>query len=330
MADTKNKAGNKKSSWKKELGIVLLITGVLGAIGWYFFPPIMPHVQLAAEPVSHTIFASKWFGEEGFTITNTLTAMILVDLVVIALVIAVQKAAKSGDLVPRGISGAFEALIEAIYNLSESTAGKWTADIFPYFATFFIIVLIANYMELLPGVDSIGWLAKVPEGAHGYAAQGILLLKKAGHYTVVPWVRVLSTDLNFTLALALVSVTMTQVIGVKALGLPYFGKFFNIKALFTVKPFWMGLIDFFVSLLEIISELAKIISFSFRLFGNLFAGSVMLFVIGFLVPIWFQSAVLLLEAFVGVIQALVFGLLTLMFMSLATHPHGGEHEEAHA
>jgi len=330
MADTKNEANDKKGNWKKELGIVLLITGILGAIGWYFFPPIMPHVQLAAEPISHTIFASKLFGEEGFTITNTLTAMFLVDLVVIALVIAVQKAAKSGDLVPRGISGAFEALIEAIYNLSESTAGKWTADIFPYFATFFIIVLIANYMELLPGVDSIGWLAKVAPNAHGYAARGIFLVKEPGHYTVVPWVRVLSTDLNFTLALALISVTMTQVIGVKALGLPYFGKFFNIKALFTVKPFWMGLIDFFVSLLEIISELAKIISFSFRLFGNLFAGSVMLFVIGFLVPIWFQSAVLLLEAFVGVIQALVFGLLTLMFMSLATHPHGGEHEGAHS
>jgi F-type H+-transporting ATPase subunit a len=286
----------------------------------------MPHVELPAEPlVSHPL-SLPLLGQ--VYLTNTLVAMLLVDAVVLALVFAVRKAAQSGDLVPRGISGAFEALIEAIYNLTESTAGKWAESIFPYFATIFIMVLIANYMELLPGVDSIGWLARAEHAGH--AARGIFLLKDGGEYTVVPWVRVLSTDLNFTLALALVAVFMSQVIGVRALGLPYFGKFFNIKALFTVRPRWMGLIDFLVSILEIISEVAKIISFSFRLFGNLFAGSVMLFVIGFLVPIWFQSAVLLLEAFVGVIQALVFGLLTLMFMSLATHPHGGEHEEAHA
>ena len=328
MADPKKDPGTKKKgNLRKEFGIVLLVTGVLGALGWYFFPPVMPHVQLPAEPVmAHPLLTLPVVGD--IYLTNTLVAMILMDLVVLALVYAVQKAAKSGDLVPSGISGAFEALLEAMYNLTESTAGKWTADIFPYFATFFILVLIANYMELLPGVDSIGWLAHAEH--NGHAAKGIFLLKQAGEYTVVPWVRVLSTDLNFTAGLALVSVFMTQVIGVKALGLPYFGKFFNIKAIFTVKPRWMGVIDFLVSILEIISEVAKIISFSFRLFGNLFAGSVMLFVIGFLVPIWFQSAVLLLEAFVGVIQALVFGMLTLMFMSLATHPHGGEHEEAHA
>ncbi len=328
MADPKKDPGTKKKgNLRKEFGILLLITGVLGGIGWYFFPPVMPHVQLPAEPVmSSPLFTLPWVGK--VYLTNTLVAMILMDLVVLALVYIVQKAAKSGDLVPHGLSGAFEALLEAMYNLTESTAGKWTADIFPYFATFFILVLIANYMELLPGVDSIGWLAHAEHTGH--AAKGIFLLKAAGEYTVVPWMRVLSTDLNFTAGLALVSVFMTQVIGVKALGLPYFGKFFNIKALFTVKPWWMGLIDFFVSILEIISETAKIISFSFRLFGNLFAGSVMLFVIGFLVPVWFQSAVLLLESFVGVIQALVFGMLTLMFMSLATHPHGGEHEEAHA
>jgi len=325
MADSTKEAGKKGSKWQ-EIGVPLLIAAVLSGLGWYFFPPVMPHVQLPAEKLTEhpLLHLPPLFGD--LYLTNTLVATLIIDVVLLALVFAVQKAVRSGDLVPRGISGVFEALLEAIYNLTETTAGKWTKTIFPYFATFFLVVLIANWTELVPGVDSIGWLHKAEEAGH--AAKGIFLLAGKGEYHVVPWVRVASTDLNFTIALALVSVFMTQVIGVRALGLPYFGKFFNIKAIFTVKPWWMGLIDFFVSLLEIISEVAKIISFSFRLFGNIFAGSVMLFVMGYLVPILVQSVVLLLEAFVGIVQALVFGMLTLMFMSLATHAHGGEHEEA--
>ena len=329
MADPTNAAGKKSNKWK-EIGLPLGIAAALSALGWYFFPPVMPHVQLPAENLTHHPLISLPMPIGDIYLTNTLVATLLIDVVLIALVIAVQKATKSGDLIPRGITGVFEALLEALYNLTETTAGKWTKVIFPYFATFFLVVLVANWMELIPGVDSIGWLHEVEEGAHGAIAKGPFLLAGEGHYGVVPWVRVASTDLNFTIALALVSVVMTQVIGVRALGLPYFTKFFNIKAIFTVKPWWMGLIDFFVSVLESISEIAKVISFSFRLFGNIFAGSVMLFVLGYLVPILVQSAVLVLEAFVGIVQALVFGMLTLMFMSLATHPHGGEHEEAHA
>ena len=327
MADSTKEAG-KKGGKLKEIGLPLLTAAVLSGLGWYFFPPVMPHVQLPAEKLTEhpLLHLPPLFGD--IYLTNTLVATLLIDVVLLGLVYAVQKAVRSGDLVPRGISGVFEALLEAIYNLTETTAGKWTKTIFPYFATFFLVVLIANWTELVPGVDSIGWLHKAEEAGH--AAKGIFLMAGHGEYHVVPWVRVASTDLNFTIALALVSVFMTQVIGVRALGLPYFGKFFNIKAVFTTKPWWMGLIDFFVSLLEIISELAKVISFSFRLFGNIFAGSVMLFVLGYLVPILVQSIVLLLEAFVGIVQALVFGMLTLMFMALATHPHGGEHEEAHA
>jgi len=328
MAEPTKEAG-KKSKWM-EFGLPLGIAVVLSALGWYFFPPVMPHVALPAENLTHHPLLSLPDPIGDIYLTNTLVATLLIDLVLIALVFAVQKATKSGDLIPKGITGVFEALLEALYNLTETTAGKWTKVIFPYFATFFLVVLVANWMELIPGVDSIGWLHKVEEGTHGAVAKGIFLLKGEGEYGLVPWVRVASTDLNFTIALALVSVFMTQVIGVRALGLPYFGKFFNIKALFTTKPRWMGVIDFFVSILEAFSEIAKVVSFSFRLFGNIFAGSVMLFVLGYLVPILVQSLVLLLEAFVGIVQALVFGMLTLMFMSLATHSHGGEHDEAHA
>jgi len=139
---------------------------------------------------------------------------------------------------------------------------------------------------------------------------------------VIPFVRVASTDLNFTIALAIISVVVTQVIGVRALGVSYFTKFFNSKTLFTAPMF--GVINFLVSLLELILEFAKILSFGFRLFGNIFAGSILLFVVGTLVPVFLQSGVLLFEWFVGIIQAIVFGLLTLIFMSLATVSHSDE------
>jgi F-type H+-transporting ATPase subunit a len=116
---------------------------------------------------------------------------------------------------------------------------------------------------------------------------------------------------------------------VRALGGSYFNKFFNVGGLFS-RPIF-GVIDFAVGILEIISEVSKILSFSFRLFGNIFAGSVLLFVIGFLVPVFAQSIFLMLEFFVGLIQAVVFGMLTMVFMAQATAGHG-DHEghEAHA
>ena len=143
---------------------------------------------------------------------------------------------------------------------------------------------------------------------------------------IVPFVRVASTDLNFTASLAVISVIMTQVIGVQALGGGYFKKFWNTGTLFS-KPIF-GVIDFAVGLLEVVSEISKVLSFSFRLFGNIFAGSVLLFVIGSLVPVFAQSVFLMLEFFVGLIQAIVFGMLTMTFMSQATQSH--EHaDEGH-
>ena len=119
---------------------------------------------------------------------------------------------------------------------------------------------------------------------------------------------------------------MTQVIGIRAQGTKYFEKFWNTKTFFK-KPIF-GLIDWVVGILETISEFSKILSFSFRLFGNIFAGSVMLFVLGSLIPIIIQSAFLGLELFVGLIQAIVFGMLTMVFMSMATQGHG-EHDSDH-
>jgi F-type H+-transporting ATPase subunit a len=229
-----------------------------------------------------------------------------------------------------------EAFIEVLYNLTETTAGKWTKRIFPYFATITLLVLVLNWMELIPGVDSIGLLnehhiahpeectfVQLPLGAVGVT--GASNECAAG---VIPFIRATATDLNFTLALALIAVVMVQVMGIRAQGLSYFSKFLNVKTFFT-KPVF-GVIDFGVGILELVSEFSKVLSFAFRLFGNVFAGSVLLFVIGTLVPVFAQSGVLMLEFFVGAIQAVVFGLLTMTFMAQATQSHGGEgHEESH-
>jgi F0F1-type ATP synthase membrane subunit a len=147
-------------------------------------------------------------------------------------------------------------------------------------------------------------------------------------WVVLPFVRVPSTDLNMTLTIALVSFVMIQYIGFKALGIGYLTKFFNFGTLFK-SP--LGGIDVAVGLLELIGDFAKILSFSFRLLGNIFAGSILLFVMSFLIPI-LPWPFFILEFFVGVIQALVFALLTAIFMNLATisHHHDDDHDHAEA
>ncbi len=147
-------------------------------------------------------------------------------------------------------------------------------------------------------------------------------------WVVLPLVRVASTDLNMTLTLAIIAVVMVQYVGVKALGIGYLTKFFNFGTLFK-SP--LGGIDVAVGLLELIGDFAKILSFSFRLLGAMFAGAILLFVMSFLVPI-LPWPFFILEFFVGAIQALVFALLTAIFMNLATisHHHDDDHDHAEA
>lgn len=312
----------EKRKWRYGVNrwFVLLFI-ILSFFGARAYAPVLPQIQLPAEVITKI---------GGLPLYNTFTAMILADVILLLMAWGVHRAAKSGDLVPKGFSGAIEAALEMIYNLTESTAGKWTRTIFPWFATITLLVLVVNWMELIPGVDSIGIIHHV-EGGEGYALEQVApgvqtIVDEPGEYNVVAFVRVLSTDLNFTVALALISVVMTQVMGVRALGIRYFSKYINVGGLFT-RPIF-GVIDFGVGLLELISEISKLLSFSFRLFGNIFAGSVLLFVIGTLVPVFAQSIFLLLETFVGLIQAVVFGMLTMVFMAQATQGHG-EHEEEH-
>jgi F-type H+-transporting ATPase subunit a len=323
--------------------VLLFIIGSVFAARAY--APVIPHVQLPAEVLTeHPLFTIPGVGE--IYLTNTLVATIIADIILLLLALSVRLAVRRGSLILSGISGAVQALLEMLYDLAETTAGKWAKSIFPWMATIFMLVLVVNWTELIPGVDSIGLLH---HAEHGYPVEtvgqvGDLELvtilpedeaaepsgtvedvEHEGGYGVIPFVRVASTDLNFTVALALIAVGMTQVYGIRALGLSYFTKFLNVKSLFS-KPIF-GVIDFAVGILELVSEISKIISFSFRLFGNIFSGSVLLFVIGSLVPVLAQSGFLMLEFFVGIIQAIVFGMLAMVFMAQATagHGHEGDH-----
>jgi F-type H+-transporting ATPase subunit a len=272
-------------------------------------------------------------------LTNTLTTLVVTLILIIVLAYFTNRSLRHSqrtDLVPRGVGNAMEAILEMIYNLTEGSAGqKWVRAIFPWFATILIYVLFANLLRLLPGFETIGVLHHAEDyGAQGFHAEPIAghwnwYTAEEGEWVLAGFFRGLSVDMNFTLALALISVVMTQVIGMRAQGAAYWSKFFNTRRMFKV-PFF-GAMDFLVGLLEIISELSKILSFTFRLFGNMFAGTVLVAIavslIGFITII--PSMLMLFELFVGLIQAFVFGMLTMVFMAQATQGHGEEHAEAH-
>lgn len=178
---------------------------------------------------------------------------------------------------------------------------------FPLIATIFLFVLFSNWLGLLPGTGSLGITHEIVH--HGE------------HKTVlIPFLRAPSSDLNFTVALAVIALISINLFGFMALGFKqHAGKFFNFK-----NPIYT-----FVGFLELISEFVKIISFSFRLFGNVFAGEVLLIIIGFLGPYFLPLPFLFLEVFVGFVQAFIFAMLTLVFIGTAVTSHEEHAVESH-
>lgn len=243
-------------------------------------------------------------------ISNTLLATWFSIVVVLAFgFVATRKIA----LVPSGVSNFFEWIFEQVLNLCEEVAGRARGRrFFPLVCTIFLFVLTSNYLELVPFVESIGTI-------HNPNVQpflGIFLISKADTNQIIPWVRPAPTDLNMTIGLAIISVIATQFYGFRMLGPRLqLGRYFSLRD---------GPIGLFVGLLEAILELARVISFSFRLFGNIFAGDVLLLVMAFLIPALGPVPFLLLETLVGLVQAFVFAMLTLVFMTLGTTAHGGE------
>ena len=322
----------QRRPWRRWVVLVLLIVGfILGGI----FAPVQPEILVAPEKLIEEPIVENFLGLGPLYLVNTLPtlAVTLILLVVIAYFTnrSLKQSAQT-DLVPRGIGNVVEAILEILYNLTEGSAGsKWARAIFPWFATILIYVLFANLLKLIPGFESIGVLHHVEEG-HAISPLGgnwNLFTSGEGEYVLAPFFRGISVDLNFTVALALIAVVMIQVIGFRAQGAGYLSKFFNTRRMFKV-PFF-GAMDFLVGLLELISELSKILSFAFRLFGNMFAGIVLVAIVAGLLGRFsiLPAMVMLFELFVGVIQAFVFGMLTMVFMAQATQGHGEEHAESH-
>lgn len=297
------------------IGVIALLG--LSVVPFFNAPP--PHVELAAEALLE--HGPKWF-------TNGLLTTILVDLIIILLAVFAVSRMKE---IPGAWQNIVEMLVEGMWNLTQSIAGHGSANsrkFFPWVITIFIFVLVSNYIGLLPGFGSIGIYHSGAE-SHAQAALdnqiamagaetvAVAAAAEEGKPVLVPLFRSPSADLNMTLALALISVFMTQFFGVQALGIRYFTKFFK-------NPFNDGM-GAVVGFFELIAEVSKIISFSFRLFGNIFAGEVVLLVMAFLVTFLLPSIFYGLELFIGFIQALVFMLLTLAFFTMATVSHDDHH-----
>lgn len=254
------------------------------------------NISIVAEPV---------FNIGPLTVTNSL----LTSWIVVAfLIILAVKTSKSLKKIPSYGQGLIEFAIEALYNMTSGIAGHKAKMFFPFIATFFFYILISNWSGLIPGVGTL--LIKRVE-AISTAEQSELDVPgetTSPHMESIPLFRGPMADLNSTLALAIISVALIQFFGVKSLGLSYFKKFFQFK-----NP-----IMTFVGLLELMGEFTKVISFAFRLFGNIFAGEVLLIVISFLIPVIAPVPFYAMEFFFGFIQALVFAMLSLVFLNIAT------------
>lgn len=235
-----------------------------------------------------SIKAEEIFRILGLPVTNTLLMswIVVVTLGVFAILLH-----KNMQLIPGFFQNIIEGIGEALLNvMSEVLHSRKEAEkYFPLIATIFFFILFNNWFGLIPFVGSVG-IQEMHDGKSVF----------------VPLFRSAGSDLNFTLALALISVFAIHIFGIVSIGISrHASKFFTISS-----P-----IKFFVGILEFISEIAKIISFSFRLFGNVFAGEVLLVVISFLLPLIVPVPFLILEVFVGFIQALVFAMLTLVFLA---------------
>lgn len=325
---------------------------------------------MAASGLHISISAEKLFSVAGLEVTNSIFTSLIVSTLLIVFAVVVNSQLKKTDK-PTGLQNFAEIIIEALHNFIYGITGdlKKTRLFFPVISTFFMFIILNNWLGLMPGVGTISIIEgakteKVEEAKSedhsgvfvesAYAATATTTETEENHDDVevktgseteeahveatattdeahteevaghgekkVPIFRPGTADLNTTIALGLISIFLTQVVGVKFLGLSYFGKFFNFSS-----P-----IMFYVGILELISEFAKIISFAFRLFGNIFAGEVLLVVISSLVPVILPMPFYGLEIFVGFIQALVFSMLSLIFFNMATIGHHDEEEHGHA
>ncbi len=227
----------------------------------------------------------------GFKITNSIIATFLVDVVLVSLVFIIRTHLK---LIPGKLQTIAEGAVFYFYDTTEQIAGKYTQSIFPWFASFFLFIFFSNILGLLPGFGSIGFFTR-----------------EHGERVFIPLLRAGTSDFNLTFALAVVSLVVTHYLAIKYNGIwEYLKKFFSLNPIFL-----------FVGILEIVSEFTKIVSLSFRLFGNIYAGEVVIHTINSLFAFVAPIPFLLLESIVALVQALVFSMLTMVFMTILITPH---------
>jgi len=337
---------------------LVIIIAVLAAIivSVLFIKVPMPTISLPAEKIP------GWY-LFGMPVTNTFLATILADLTVLFLAfLAVRKVQEVPSGMQNLMEWVFETFEGMLTDIAgKEKARRWfpmfmTILLFLLFANWWELVpgfdsigvfepLEVAYVNS-DGTIRNGWekgtflglpsivkkpvvlteeqQARAREDAEAYEKKGKEYHGPkdpelaSGGYILIPFFRAAATDLNLTIGLALISVILTQIIGMQFLGAKYWRRFFN-PVITGSKP-----IDIFVGLLELVSEFAKIISFSFRLFGNIFAGQVLLFVMAFLLALLLPLPFFGLEMFVGFMQAFVFAILTFIFFEAATHSHAGD------
>ncbi|MCU0680053.1 MAG: F0F1 ATP synthase subunit A [Planctomycetes bacterium] len=257
----------------------------------------------------NTLYAETVFKIGNFPVTNSLLNVWLTVLIVLVLVFSLKGKIKK---VPRGIQNGLEMIMEMFLDLFDLITGsrKKSLKFLPFVLSFFFFVLINNWLGLIPGVGSIG-----------------KVISEHGEKIFIPYFRGGTADLNTTLALATIGVVASHILGVMAVGAwNYFNRFINIKVFLEIPKKIMkdpailliNPIKAFVSLIEIIGELAKVASLSFRLFGNIFAGEVLLASMSALLAFGLPIPFMFLEVIVGLIQALIFAVLILIYLSIST------------
>lgn len=261
---------------------------------------IQHEITLSAEPI---------FKIGGFTATNSWLNSVIAVFILVILLFAVGRKA---SLIPKGLQNVFEVLLEAALKFTDTITNsrKVSEKLLPFVLALFLFILINNWLGILPGIGTIGFIEQA----------------EAGKQIFVPFFRGGTADLNTTLALALFAIIFTHFLGIFTIGFwKHLNKYLNFQGLINIfKNFkkdktvaFVNPIKFFVGALEILSEGAKIASLSLRLFGNIFAGEVllasMMAIFAYVLPVPF----IFLEIMVGVIQAMIFSILALVFMSMS-------------
>ena len=287
------------------------------------------------------------FTFRGIPFTNTMLSALLADLVLMAIaLLVVRPYVRGNNPVPSKLYAGFEMLVDYFWTLVKNSVGvKWAWRVFPIVMTIFLLILVGELDQDASRVRN----DRMAQGSGSLRGQGVsgganhrrflrtqcqdpaagvsAAAQETPKYELVPFLRGAATDINFPASMAVFTVACIFVFGVWAQKGAFFEKYFPLRRVISVPVF--GVIDFLVGVLEFVLEFVKVISLSLRLFGNIFAGGLILLIIGSLTVVLIPAGLAAFELFVGTIQSYVFAMLALIFIQMAMAGHGGEGESGH-